>query len=464
MRSFGSSCLLVFRVSALVSALALIFVSCRDGEETAPVGPPSTKTTPAPPAEGDGVTFFADDWQEAKRLAQQSGKLIFIDAWAPWGHTCWSMKRAVLHDPSLRAFADRVLFVEIDTDKPQNAAFAARFPVRVWPTFFVIDARSDVIVKTQGGSMSLAETRAFLEAALHKTPEGPADAALLEGYRLLQAGEPAQAAKRFEVAAQLEGPRTDEAIAAWLRALRQARDFAGCATAGASAITRVRGSAAQGDHASMMLLCASELPDGEPKSVARTLAHKKLEELVARPAAGASVDDQGDVLGNLAELYEELGKKDDARALHERRLKLLEEDAHKATTPLAARVHDYARMNSYLALGQGERAVTLLSERTLQLPDDYEAHARLASALFQTGRIDDARIAAARAVALSYGPRRLRYLQLQADIERKSNRLADERQALERLLQENAALAEVQRNAELATKAGQRLGELQQPR
>ena len=436
----------------------------RASEAPAAAPPAASVQTPsAGTASGHGPAFLVDDWQEALRRARAGGTLLFVDAWAPWCHTCWSMKREVLHHDSLAAFGDRFTFAEIDTDRPQNADFVARYPVRNWPSFFVIDPASGAILALQGGSMSLPETLTFLERALAlRTASGPADQALAEGYRALQHGDPRAAAQRFEEAARLAGPRRTEAASAAVRAWREAKDPVACVSAAAQALLVVEGSAAAGDTASYLLICAAELPEGDlARSAARVAAQGKLEELVRTPAPGAAVDDRADILINLADLYEELGRKDDARKLHEQRLKLLEDDAtaadRTAADPAAARVHDYARMNSYLALGRGEEAVALFRGRIAQLPDDYEAHARLASTLFKLGRHDEALPVAERAVALAYGPRRLRYLTLLADIQGKRGDKAAERAALEQVVRDNAALDDKLKLADLAAKAQARL-------
>lgn len=441
--------------SLLVAALCALALACTREPSSTPVAP----AAPAAVAAGaHGPAFLVDDWEEAQRRARASGTLLFVDAWAPWCHTCWSMKREVLHDPSLTSFSDRVTFVELDTDRPQNAAFLARYPVRSWPTFFAIDASSGAILALQGGSMSLAETRAFLERALAlRSSNTPPDVALAAGYRALQEGDARAAAARFEEAAALGGPRRTEAATAAYRAWRDAKDFAACVKSATKALEVGEGSAVAGDTASYLMLCANELAEADPqRAAARATAQARLEILVKAPAAGAAVDDRADVMINLADLYEELGRKDDARALHEQRLKLLEDDARQSE-PAAARVHDYARMNSYLALGRGEEAVALFRARIAQLPDDYEAHARLASTLFKLKRFDEAAPIAERAVALAYGPRRLRYLSLLADIKGQRGDVVGERAALEQLVRENDALDDKLRLVEVAAKARARL-------
>jgi thioredoxin-like negative regulator of GroEL len=410
------------------------------------------------------MTHINDDWDEARRAASATGKLLFVDAWAPWCHTCWSMKRDVLHDSSLDKFSDRFIFVEIDTDKPQNLPFTTKFPVRVWPTFFVIDPASDTIVATNGGSMSLLETRAFLERALEAKSGGPADKLLADAYKALQAGDPKTAGTQFEEATRIDSKRRNEAYGGAVCAYREAKDWLKCTNIAVAALDVVKESGATGDLASYVMLCSGELAKDDPlRASARAAAQKKLEQLVEKPAEGASVDDRADVMANLADLYEEMGNKDGAKSLHERRLKLMEEDAAKAKTPVDARAHDYARMNSYLALGRGEEAVALFQQRLKEFPDDYEVHARLASTLNQLARYDEALPVAEKAVALSYGPRKLRYLKLLADIRGKKNDVGGEKAALDELLKLNASLPERLRNVDLAQKAQARLDQLNTP-
>jgi tetratricopeptide (TPR) repeat protein len=443
----------------LLAVLLLVSAGCPRSEERAPavaLPPPAPAQAPRAPA------FLADDWEEAKRQALGAGKLVFVDGWAPWCHTCWSVKREVLHDPALAPFTNRFVFLEVDTDRTQNAAFVARFPQRAWPTFFVIEPASERILAMHGGSLSLAELVAFLASAEQARAQGgPAEDALAAAYASLQEGEPAAAAGHFERAASHVGKRRTEAIHGAMRALRQAKEPGRCASFGQRFLDVAEGSAARGDLAALTLLCSQQLPNNSLEGqAAGAAARVVLEHLVAAPPADASVDDRADLMGTLAELYASTGKEREALALHRQRLALLEGDALTAAGPTAARVHDYARMNSYLALGRGDDAVALLKERTAQLPDDYEAVARLAYALYRLERFDEALSPAERAVELSYGPRRLRYLELVARVQRARGEAAAERRALEELARSNEALPEGARLADLATAAAARLAAL----
>lgn len=68
----------------------------------------------------------------------------------------------------------------------------------------------------------------------------------------------------------------------------------------------------------------------------------------------------------------------------------------------------------------------MLKEREAQMPASYEPPARLAQVLHAMGREEDALSAVDRAIARAYGPRKLRYLKLRAEIQGKLGRRAEQ--------------------------------------
>lgn len=436
--------------ASLIAAVVASVVACHADPplKTAPMPAESAPTTTTTETKtetkngGVGPTFLEDDTTAAVTAAKDAGKVVFVDAWAPWCHTCLSMQRDVLSKPALAAYADRVVFVAVDTDREENAAFLSAYPVQLWPTFYVIDAATEVPLAVHPGSMSLDETLAFLDGALAaRDPARASDPqvkALLTAHAALAGGKMTQAALAYAEAAHLPGPRRTEAILGGLRAFP---DPAACVVFGITHLRDVDHGGAPGDVAAGLLSCAEKLPAAAPaRKNATALVTTRLQELADHPAAGASVDDRADVLDQLADLRDAAGDKAAFAAAHEARLKLLEEDAAQAASVDGARVHDYARMNSYLALGRGDDAVKMLTERTQQLAKSYEAWARLASTLHKLGRDDDAKRAVDQAIALSYGTRRLRYLTLRADIAAAKKDVAAERAALTQLVDDGAKL------------------------
>ncbi len=460
------------RSSAVTCVVFALLVACTRGTTPAPEPPKGAPaaTAPAgvpPAAHPDGKALRHDDVAAAFAEARAGGKTVFVDAWAPWCHTCLSMQRDVLQDPSLAAWADRLVFAAVDTDRPESASFVARFPPRVWPTFFVIDPVTDEVLGLHGGSLSLPELGHFLDDALSsRTRAGdPKVKALLAGHLASNRKDHAAAARFYVEAASIEGPRQAEALLGALRSYAAAKDDAACIALGLRALRELQMSGASSDQVGYLLSCAERLPDSDPKKVeVLSAARARLQDLISVPPPGASTDDRADALALLADVAE--AQKDTAAhaAAHTARLALLEADANAHADVDGARVHDYARMNSYLALGRGDDAVTLLRLRTTQLPGSYEAWARLASALHQLKRDDEARPAVLKAIELSYGPRRLRYRTLLADIEaagpRTPQSAAAEKRAVQDLVDDADKMPPGQRDEDVVAAARQRLAAL----
>jgi thiol-disulfide isomerase/thioredoxin len=428
-------------VRSLVAVLLLAFaVGC----PPAPAPPSSVPT--APPAIGaHGPRWRHDDVDGALAAARATGRVVFVDAWAPWCHTCLSMQREVLEQPALGALADRVEFVAVDTDRVENAAFLARFPVSLWPTFFVLDpARPDgPPLAVHPGSGTIDELLGLVQAGLSARSGDDASRQLDDALAAAttsgsDAAAVAAAWDKVLALAPVGHPRRGELLrrAAWARVKG---DPSTCVAFIEAHRAEVRSGGAPGDLEAALLSCAARLA-GEAQRAARAGARARLRALVQTPPAGAAVDDRADTMATLADLEETLGDHAAAVALHEQRLRLLEDDAKKAGTEKGAQVHDYARLNSLLFLGRGDEAVALLKARAQALPDDYEPPARLASALFRLKRYDEAKAAATRAIDLAYGPRRLRYLLLLTDIETARGDVIAARAALQRLIDDGAAL------------------------
>jgi thiol-disulfide isomerase/thioredoxin len=371
------------------------------------------------------IVFIEDNVAAAAAKARRENKILFVDAWAPWCHTCLSMKRFVLDDPSLRPLAESVVFAAIDTDKPENAPFLERYAMRYWPTFFVIDPGSDRVLGYWAGAASPRELRALVDDALVElagTKQDTAGRELAAARRAHAAGDFGKAAPayaRAAAAAEAGSTRKSAALVGWLSALAALGQHEACARVGAEHIGAVTGAATPADYAGELLRCADKLPKGQAQREARAAAIARLGALTAAPPEGATVDDRADALELLADGLASAGDPEGSRRAHEKRLALLEGAARAAPSPEIAATFDYGRATSYVALGRADEAITMLEERRKQLPSSYDPPARLAGVLAKTGRHAEALAAVKRAIELSYGPRRLRYVALKADIEGK---------------------------------------------
>ncbi len=394
---------------------------------------PATSAPSARPAAPSPSQFIEDDLPGAMAKARAEGKALFLDTWAPWCHTCLSMQAYVLNDPSLRALADRVVFAAIDTDRPSSAAFLEHHAIKAWPTFFVIDPAKDRVVGYWSGSGSVGEIRGLIEESLAQlagsAPGDEASRAFAEARAAHAAGELDRAIRTYETAVATSAPTwpsRSAAILGWIQTIHGAKDWMRCARAGVSHLGDITGAALPADASSYVLDCAEHLPEGPDRVAARKAALARLQAITARPPEGATVDDRADALGILAGALEASKDAAGAKKAHEARLALLEAAARGAKTPDEAHTFDYLRAGTYLALGRGDEAVRMLEQRERELPTAYEPPARLAGVLFKTGKLPEAQAAVDRAIARAYGPRKLRYLKLRADIQKKRGDAAGE--------------------------------------
>ena len=415
---------------SLLALAALAPLACAEAGPPPAAPPPSPAQTASAMPRPAKALFIEDDLAAATARARAEGKVLFVDAWAPWCHTCLSMKNFVLGDPALGALADRVVFISIDTDRPEAAAFLARHTVKAWPTFFVLDPAADRVLGYWAGSASLRELRGLIEDGLAEMRGGltdPASRAFVEARAAHAAGNLEGAAAAYEravAAAPAAWSSRGAAFVGWMEVLAGAKAWAQCARVGQAHAGEVKGSSAPGDFASYLLSCSEKLPAGPEQASARKAAVALLREITARPPADASIDDRQDALDQLAEGLAALGDEPGAHAAREARVTLLEEAVRATKSPEQAQAFDYARARAYTALGRADEAVRMLEQREREMPGSYEPPARLAGVLFKTGRLPEALGAIDRAVERAYGPRRLRYLELRADILAKKGDLA----------------------------------------
>ncbi len=120
-------------------------------------------------AQAQGIDFFHGSWPEALEKAKAEQKLIFVDAYASWCGPCKRMANSVFPDPAVGDYFNaNFISLKIDMEKPENAEFAGKYPVRAYPTLYFIDAEGKVVTKNVGG-MSTEQLIEFGKKALGST-------------------------------------------------------------------------------------------------------------------------------------------------------------------------------------------------------------------------------------------------------------------------------------------------------
>jgi thiol-disulfide isomerase/thioredoxin len=440
-----------------LALLACVFVGCKGKD-----GPPPD---PCAKAKLEGpLAWIADDYPSALACARQHKVPLVIDLWAPWCHTCLSMQSTVFVDPSFAADGKRFVFASLDTDREANAPALAKLSISAWPTFYVIGSADEKVLARFIGGASVAQFHELLDAGARALTGSIAagDAHLLSAERALAVKDWASADQ--EATAALEaGP------AAWLRrpevlkdlvvVKNQRKDFAGCVALAESHLDEIGNTANASDFLAYAMGCAKEREHDAPDPVRalRERAVARWQQLVADPAAPLSADDRADAMLNLRDTLDELGRKDEARAVADKQRALLDDAAAKAATPLAAMTYIWPQAEVYVYLGKPLELVPQLEKLAKVLPDEYDPPARLGWIYLKADKLDDAARWTERALPLVYGPRKARLLNQRADIAAKAGDKATERTYREQVVKLWESLPPAQQSADALAKARQAL-------
>jgi thioredoxin-like negative regulator of GroEL len=460
-----------------VVAPLLVLAACSNEAGSAPAssGPPvKTAATPADPcakAKREGaMSWIDDDFAAAKACAKAKKLPIVIDFWAPWCHTCLSMKSTVFTDASFGKDASRFVFASLDTERDDNAPVVAKFPLSAWPTFYVVDADDKVLARFVGAA-SIAQFHAFLDAgtrAAGGSVGGNADAALLAAERAMATKDLATAeAKLVEAlaAAPAEWPRRPDALVSLIRTKQKRKDIAGCLDVAEKYMDDTGNAASASDFLVYAVGCAEQRAKDEPARVGklRERAVARWRALVDDAKAPLSFDDRSDAMASMRETLEALDKKADAKAVAEAQRKLLDDAAAKAANPKAASTYNPHRAEVYAYLGRPLDLVPDLQKSVAALPDDYDPKIRLAWIYMKGGKLDDAAHWADEALRQVYGPRKVRVLTIRAEIAGKQGGKAAEKPYREQIVKFLEGLPAGQQQPEALAAARKTLADLAAP-
>ncbi len=378
------------------------------------------------------MRFVDDDWAAAREQAKRSGKLLFVDAWAPWCHSCLSMRSFVLGDPKLAALDGAFVWLAIDTEKDENAAFVAAHPNQVYPTLWVIDPARDAVVLEWPGTATADELVELLRASAAAHGGGAnakLEVAFLKANHAAAEEEGEDAARAYrELLADLPPghalvPRVVEGAVSTLAANGQ-KDA--CAELAARRGPGLAPSTSRATVLATGLSCAREAK----RAAEIALLSEAALRAASDPDPRVLADDRSALYEELVETRKSAGDDAGATRLADAWASFLEGEAARAPTREARAVFDPHRVSAYLAAGRASRAIPMLEQTAGEAPADYNPPARLARVYLELGRLDEARAASDRAVALVYGPRALRVLALAADVARARKDVAAERAAL----------------------------------
>jgi len=382
------------------------------------------------------------------------------------------MRATVFRDEAIREQAGRFVWLDIDTDKPENAAFREQFPVPALPTYLVVEPRGEQVVLRWVGGATVPQFLGVLddaEANFRRAREGAApsvsdaardgedagpdpDALLAEADLLNGEGKSAEAAEKYLAAIDAAPADWDGYARAVESVLVNSSLEGGEAAAPAvelarKAYPRLSQTSSVAIVAGVGLDLALQLPDDDPAKAERIAF---FEDAARRAVEDRTIDmlddDRSGLYISLLSARQAAADSVGERSGVEEWLAFLEDAAARAPTPEARTVFDSHRLYACRALGEPERAIAMLEQSARDFPEDYNPPARLAVAYRAMERWDDALAACDRSIALSYGPRRLRYLGTRADIQSSKGDLDGARETLTDAIRQAEALPEAQRS------------------
>lgn len=384
----------------------------------------------AAPQRAGPLPFVEDDYERALASARERNVPLFVDVWASWCHTCLSMKQYVLSDPALAKLSGSFVWLAIDSERRDNAAFLQRFPTRNLPTLWVIEPSSQTPLLKWIGAATARELTGVLEDTLQgrsgqlAAQPGAAGAAelntlWLRANRASAAGETDQAIGFYKRALELAPPdwahRSQSVEALSMRLAEREQSAALIALAAREAPTMPTSTARL--NVVLNAIDASErLPADAQERAALPALIEIGTSLAETPSDAVLLDDRSSLYLSLVSVLKS-SHLEASKRLARAWSQALDAQAAKETAPARRRVWDAHRVEAYLALDEAARAVPMLEQSEREAPDDYNAAARLARVYLALQQLPRARAAIDRALPLAKGPRKLRLYALKADIQ-----------------------------------------------
>lgn len=378
------------------------------------------------------------------------------------------MKANVYTDKSLERYAGRFVWLSINTEAPESAAFLKRYPVAALPTLLVLDSQQDSVALRYVGGANVTQIRTMLDDSEQKHRSrlsAAADKLLVEADGLASDGKHAEAAEAYESALR-SAPgrwkrfgRTAESL---LFSLSFAYDHERCATRALALYPKVKGTISSANVAATGLSCAVALDKKHAKrgSLLKAL-EKATREVFDNRRLDLSGDDRSGLYIALIEARDAAGDEEGTLALQVQWSAFLEQVAASSKTAEQRAVYDSHRLNAYLELGTPEKAIPMLEQSERDFPEDYNPPARLAFIYKAMKDYDKALAASDRALSHVYGPRKLNVLNVRADIYAEKGDTKAARETIVQAIEYAKALPEGQRSERRIASMEKRLAGMQ---
>ncbi len=364
------------------------------------------------------------------------------------------MRAFVFTDRALAKHAGQFVWLSIDTEKAKNAAFSKKYPIRAWPSLYVIDpAREKIALRWVGGATVPQLEKLFADGTKAVQGAGAGSATLLAKAdalygdgRYVEAGE---AYRKTLESLPPKDPQYARAVEALLFCYQAQHKDAECSAFARERIGSVKGTNSFASLAGSGLDCSLGLPETDPSRAGRVAAFTKdVHAALDDPSLRLAADDRSALYSSLFDERDDAKDAAGAKKIADAWADELAADAARAETPDQRTSLDPDRLGALTAANRLDEAIPMLEQSAKDFPQDYNPPARLAHVYLLLKRYDEALAASDRALALVYGPRRIRVLSERAEIQKARGDRAAARKTLEDAVAFADGLPEGQRSEE----------------
>ena len=137
-----------FRMNKIFSFVVLLFFAfSAKAQESVNV----TKTSQEAAPKQKGIQFFQGSWAELLKESQQTGKPIFIDAYAAWCGPCRMMSANTFPDEEVgNYFNENFINYKLDMEKGEGPSVKMKYRVTQYPTYLFIDSQGNLKYRKVG--------------------------------------------------------------------------------------------------------------------------------------------------------------------------------------------------------------------------------------------------------------------------------------------------------------------------
>ena len=358
------------------------------------------------------IQWIEDDWATAKTKAITDNKLLAVDVWATWCHTCLAMKNYVFISGEFKQIADQHVWLGMDYDRPKNASFFQKYAINAFPSFMVIDPKTDKVIARWLGSGTTEEMLNFF-----KNVNSAGDDNFSKGQIALSIQDYKAALPYFEKALKetKDREKRTRVLSGYIEALRKS-DKENCAQKNLPYLDQVSNNAQGLDYVMMVSYCADANKDSTKKNDILRALQKRLEAGLKSADLNVSVDDKSAIYATLTSVYKQLKEKEKSTQTTLTRLRMLEEAAAQAPNAKARGTFDAHRMSCYVSLMEYAKAEAMLLQSEKDLTQDFNTPWRLALLYRKQDRFNEGLQAIERALKIGYGPRRVRLFSAKIDL------------------------------------------------